>query len=102
MTFLAGNDDFQVVHAVPAAFLSEETREREVAKLADRVIETIESGKHPVLTTEQSESVREKLNRWGSGKRPRRGDNAYKICRELDAVGLKIISEVETGIPLTL
>lgn len=131
VTFLAGNPDFQVLYANPAALLSETAWRREVAKLAEQVIETVKSGKHPVLTTEQSDSARDELSRWAaetgqdnshighkiadrlalvvqdatnrsniSGLVLTGGDTAYRICKVLNAAGLIIIGEVETGIPM--
>jgi D-threonate/D-erythronate kinase len=117
----------QVVVAEPLNLISNELREEEKKRMIEEIVCVIKKGYAPVLTTNHSEETRQRLKEWNgkngmeignrialslgqiaasvinvcevSGLILTGGDIAYRTFEQLGVESLRIVSEIEEGIP---
>ncbi|OXS79319.1 hypothetical protein B1B05_05985 [Domibacillus enclensis] len=124
---LASQDRVQIVVAEPLNLVNNELREKEIKRIIVEIIDVLKKGYAPVLTTNDSEETRQQLQKWNgkngmeignmiavslgqiaasviaaydvSGLILTGGDIAYRTFEQLGVESLRIVDEVEEGIP---
>ncbi|OES46086.1 four-carbon acid sugar kinase family protein [Domibacillus iocasae] len=124
---LASQDRVQIVAAEPLNLVNHELREKEMKQMVEEIIDVLKKGYAPVLTTNDSEEIRQQLQKWNgkngmeignmialslgqiaasvlddcevSGLILTGGDIAYRTFEQLGVESLQIVDEAEEGIP---
>ncbi|WP_380025991.1 four-carbon acid sugar kinase family protein [Effusibacillus consociatus] len=90
-------DEFQVIVANPLSFLEDSERGEELEKITKLLIDVIDNGKSPVLTTDVSESTRLPVGEW---MRKNGRDGLYagnQIADCLGKLGAMVVSRRKLG-----
>ncbi|MEW9671444.1 four-carbon acid sugar kinase family protein [Ammoniphilus sp. 3BR4] len=128
---LSNLQGYKVISADPLGILDEDSS-FEWERLVNQILEVIDQGHSPILTTDSSVHAREAVQKWGnsqkkdslfignriadqlgrlgsyimsqrkfSGLIATGGDIAFRFCHHMEVKALRILDEVEPGIPLS-